>query len=594
MSPRAWPALLVKETLALVPHWVGMVTLITLFGLVQLFDGSLTLGAVSGRVSAGAEAALTVFMLAFAAGHATVGPEFYADHIEMLDALPVRRVEIFVAKALASLAPVVVTVGMSLGWDLSSSWVSPGAPGADPFGEIVLAHGLLLVAGVSGWALGMLGSWFGGLGWGVVLATLVFGGMAAIIVPPMRPYVVGFGSFASLVFVSREATHPIEPVVFWLVLSAMSVMVSGLLFLGPGGALTRRGSLATGAVRVGTVGCLTVVLVGFGGIGLLGLLLRAPQLLEPIAVERTEHFRILYDPDFVAQVVEATDGIDALSARIGEQVGNPVPVELDVELLGAQQNHAGVFTGGKLRLQRGADREVVAHELAHAHAFAVAGPAAWRQRKHTRFFDEGLASWVAARVAGKPGIPRRAAAIHALDPVQLDLLVEDDRWIAERDIAQPYPLGIVFVEALDEAGGVRVRSCVLREIGALGHREIAGLALWVTVADRCGFVLEDVFARFERLLEDAAADLPPLPELEASLQGTALRVVDRREAGFRLVCRFRSRPDAEVGTYEHVDVVDGRCELPLWQLPEETFGYQVGFRMDDDAVFDRWVEAPTP
>ncbi|MCA9566733.1 MAG: hypothetical protein KC656_02785, partial [Myxococcales bacterium] len=208
--------------------------------------------------------------------------------------------------------------------------------------------------------------------------------------------------------------------------------------------------------------------------------------------------------------------------------------------------------------------------------------------------DEGLASWVAARVAGKPGIPRRAAAIHALDPVQLDLLVEDDRWIAERDIAQPYPLGIVFVEALDEAGGVRVRSCVLREIGALGHREIAGLALWVTVADRCGFVLEDVFARFERLLEDAAADLPPLPELEASLQGTALRVVDRREAGFRLVCRFRSRPDAEVGTYEHVDVVDGRCELPLWQLPEETFGYQVGFRMDDDAVFDRWVEAPTP
>lgn len=595
MNVRAWPMLLVKESLALVPHWLGMITLIAIFGVLQLYGGSLTLDPVSGRVTGGAEGVLLVFLLSFAAGHAAVGTEFFSRHIEMLDALPVRRWEIFAAKLIASVAPGVFTVLHSLSWDLVSTWLSPGAPGASPYTEVVLVHALLLVGSLAGWGLGLLASWLGPLGWGIVVLWLVVTGIFSVLTPGLRPYAIGFGSFGELVFVDREPTHALGPVVLWTAVGLLSALFSGLLFLGPGGRLTQRGSLATGTVRVGAIGCLSVLLFGFGGLGALILAFEAPGLLEPMAVETTEQFRILYRPAYEAQVQASTEGVDALSAELGAQMGQTEPLHLDLEFLGAQDNHGGVFTGGKVRLQPGADRHVLAHELSHAHAFRMTGSGGWHQADHTRFFQEGLAEWVANEVVGEPGIPPRAAAIHALDPVEFDLLVEDERWVHERDIAQPYPLGEAFVEALDAEGGAETRACVLRELGTFGRQPIAGLALWVTVADRCGFVLDDVVARFERLLEEAAADLPELPEVEASLQGDRLRVVDRNATGLPLICRFRGFADAEVSSYIHMDVDDGTCSLPpKWMLPEKTFGYQVGFRFDGDAVFDRWVVAPTP
>jgi hypothetical protein len=594
LAIRTGVALLLKESLSLLPHWLGMVALANLFGLLQLFSSSLTLAGPSERVSGGSDAILTVFLLAFACGHAMLGPEFTSRHVEFLDGLPVRRWQVYAAKVTAAALPSVATLLISLAWDLGSTVLSPGAPGASPYDEIVFAHALLAVGAAAGTGLGLLFSWVGALGWGLLVLGLVGWMIGSLILPPVRPYALGVGSMGGLEFVDGVAVHPVGPVVFWLVVTGGAIAFAGLLFLGPGGRLTERGSLATGAVRVGAIGCSTVLLFALAGLSSVGLLIQSPTLIQGIVVERTADFRILYRAETAASVAEATRDLDALSRQIGEAVGNPDPVRLDLEFLGATDNHAGLFTGGKIRLQPRAGRDVVAHELVHAHSFAVSGPAAWQQSAHTRFFEEGLASWVAARMEDQPTVPPLAAAIHLVDPVPFDLLVEDTRWVRERDIAQPYPIGIVFHEALDQVGPPGVRACLLREIGAVGDREIAGLALWVGLMDRCGVALEDVVERFEQLLLDAAADLPPLPAVEARLDGTDLVVTDAKQAGMPLICRFRSFEDAEVGTYVHIRVQDDRCALPLWNLSDSTFGYQVGFEFGGDAVFDRWVEAPTP
>lgn len=592
---RVWIALLVKESRALLPHWLGMVGLVTLFGVTQFLGSSLTLGEVSERVTGGDSAILTVFLLAFACGHAMLGPEFTSRHIEFLDGLPVRRWQVFVTKVIAASLPSVATLLLSLTWDLGSSWLSPGAPEAAPYLEIVFAHALLSVGAAAGIGLGLLLSWVGALGWGLVVFGLIGGAIIAVIVPPVRAYAMGTGSFGGLEFIDGVATHAVAPVIVWLVLPMFATVVAGLLFLGPGDALTRRGSLTTGVLRYGAIGCSSLFLFAVAAVSALGLLLQSPELMASMKVDTTENFRVLYRAQSADSVALATADLEALSAQIGREVGNPDPVQLDLEFLGAQANHAGVFTGGKIRLEPKAERDVVAHELVHAHSFAVSGPSAWRQRDHTRFFEEGLASWVAARMEKTTTVPPLAAAIHLLDPVAFDLLVEDTQWVRERDIAQPYPLGIVFQEALDQVGPPGIRSCLLREIGAIGGQDIAGLALWVGLTDRCGVQLEDVVERFEALLNEAARDLPVLPLVEARLEGTDLVVRDRADTEMSLVCRFRSHVDAEVNTYIHVSVdPDGRCALPMFQLSDVVFGYQVGFRFGGDAVFDRWVEAPTP
>lgn len=591
---KGFVALLVKETLGLLPNWVGMLVLMLVLGSTQLLDASLTLAPVSGRFTGGGEGGLVVFLLAFVCGHGALGPEFTGRHIEFLDGLPVRRGTVYVAKLIAAWLPSVGMLGLSLTIDLVASWWSPGAPGASPYMGILALHALMLIAAWSGFTIGLLLSWFGRLAWGVVLLGLIMSGVFSVLIAPMRPYVPGFGTFGSLTFVSREMTHPVGPIVFWIVIGWVQAALAGILFIGPGERLTLRGSMGTGLVRWATIGCGSLFIGLFAVLSALGLLIRASDLLRPIEVESTEHFRLLFHAEHGDAVRAATEDVEALSTSIGEMVGNPEPVVMDLEFLGAQANHAGLFTGGKIRLQQDAARDVVAHELVHAHAFAVSGPAAWHQKEHTRFFDEGLASWVTAVLVDEPTVPPAAAAIHQVDPVMFDLLVEDARWTAERDMAAAYPLGVVFLEALDGHGGVETRRCTLEQIAEAGRQDIAGLALWVGIGQRCGFDLDAVVRDFETLLEEAADDLPPLPALEARLDGRELVVVDREGRGFQVVCRFRSSVQQDVTQYEHVWTKDGRCALPMLQLSEPTFDYQVGFQFAGETVFDAWVTAPRP
>ncbi|MEZ4321302.1 MAG: ABC transporter permease [Myxococcota bacterium] len=606
-------ALFRKESAVLAPQWLAAFAIVGLSGFLQMLGTDVTLDPLSSRVDGGEVANFLVFLLSFSVGHTVVAPEFVEGQIEFLDTLPTSRAVLFAVKAVAAVLPCLAMVFGSFGCDVLLAILSPGPPGTDVLPTLVYIHAVLLTGAVAGLGLGMILSWVRGLAWGVVVLGFVVGMVGGVIFPPMQAYVPLFGTWGTLEFTGRQPLHPLGPLVAWPSLGGLGALLSFLLFLGPGQRLTQRGSWATGGVRLVTTGCLSLVVLALGGLCALALLIRAPELLfEGVEMQTTEHFRMLFRPSDRAHVTAVSQDIEGLSVEVGGFVGHDGPIALDVEFLGAAQNHGGVFTGGKIRLRTDADRSTLAHEMAHAHAFAVEGPAAWHQRHHMRFFDEGLASWVASRVDGSPPIPAIAAAIHAVDPVEFDLMVEDARFQRERDLAQAYPLGEAFVAALDADGGAETRACVLAGAGEVGAKRIAGLALWVLLADRCGFDLDTVVQRMESMLDERGRDLPPLPTLEATVAGTDL-AVEARERGFteespsplaegsrsrgydwQLICRFRDNSDSEVTHYEHKRVRDGRCEIPLWRLSGTTFDYQVGFHYGEDTVFDRWVTAPLP
>jgi len=587
-------ALLRKESAVLAPYWFAGFALVVVSGFLQATGTDVTLDPLSHRIDGGEVANFIVFLLSFSIGYTAVAPEFTEGQIEFLDSLPTARWSLFFIKTFAAVLPCLAIVGGSLAADSFLALVSPGPPGTTVLPTLIFGHGVFLTGALAGLGLGMLLSWLRGLAWGVLTLGMVVGLFGGLLFPPLQSYVPLFGTWGTIEFAHGQPIHPTSPLLVWSVVGLLSIGLSFLLFLGPGERLTRQGSWATGGVRIGVSGCLSLLVLSLGAICLLGLLFRAPDLIfNGVQITSTEHFRVLYRGSDAAAVQAESSDIEALSTEVGEWVGNTEPIALDVEFLGAAANHGGVFTGGKIRLRTDADRATLAHELAHAHAFAIEGPAAWLQRHHMRFFDEGLASWVASRTAGNPRIPKFAAAIHAVDPVEFDLLVEDERFQEERDLAQAYPIGEAFVEALDPFGGEKTRACVLRTAGEIGGEPIAGLALWVLIADRCDFEIDRVVQRMEALLEERAQSLPKLPQLEASVSEKTLRV-HTTQVRFPILCRFRDNIQAEVTHYVHVWAREGQCEIPLWRLSGTTFDYQVGFQIDDETVFDRWETAPLP
>lgn len=580
-----------KESLSLLPYWFAVVAIVSLSFLLQALGTDLTLAPLSSRVDDGESGLFLVFLLAFTIGHGLAAPEFVEGPIEFLDSLPLSRFTVYAAKVFAGILPCLGLIFGSMAADVFLAQFGPAPPGADATMAVIVAHLVFLSGAVAGLGLGLLLSWIRGLAWGVLLLVVMVMMVAAVLQPMLQPYTL-LASWGNLEFINRQVSHPVGPLVFWSGLGLFGMLASGALFLGPGEMFTRRGSWATGGTRIAVMGCMGLCVLTCSGASILGLAVQAQELFKPVEIEETASFRVLYRGENRDHVIPTIANLDAISAEVAAMVGNPNPLHLDLEFLGAPENHGGLFTGGKIRLREDADVDVVAHELAHAHSFAVSGPSAWHQSKHVRFFEEGMASWTADRRRKAPEIPPLAAAIHAVDPIAFDLLVEDSQFQIERDMAQAYPLGVAFVEALDDFGGVETRRCVLQGIGEAGARKTAGLALWDSLGRRCNFELDAVIHRFRERLETAAETLPEFPDLEARVDGTRVLVNTRDGGDWRLVCRFRDMPEAEVSHYVHVDVFNGQCAIPLWRLSGMTFEYQVGFRFDDNVVFDRWTTAP--
>ena len=472
------------------------------------------------RFSNGADNTFTLGILSLLVGHGSVAHELRDGHVEFLDALPIGRARIFAAKVLAAALPCAVVVLASLAMDLTFLRIAEPPHALSAVQAILVMHAMMAASAAGGLGLGMLLSWLGPLAWGVLGLAWFAAGCMGVVYPPLLGWVPLVGSYGELQWDHGVASHPLAPPVVFSIGGLLAVGLSGALFLGPGQALVSRGSLWTSLVRGGLGGCLGLVLIPAGGLGALALLLESGgALLRGVDVLETRDFRILYAPDERAGAETVAAEIDDLSARVADLVGVPEgspPLRLDVELLGAPHNHLGVFTGGKIRLAYTVDLETLAHELAHAHAFSLAGSAAWVHQEHTHFFEEGLADWVQARISGEDEIPAVAAAVSATGQGRFEDLVDEPRYVARHDIRQSYALGQAFVAALVEVEGNGAPGCLLGHLSDAGTRPVAGLALWYGLAARCDLDLDAVRDRWEARLRERAEELPTMPVLRAS------------------------------------------------------------------------------
>ena len=594
--------LIAKESDGIRPLWYAVIAFWIWFTLTHMLDphGQAPRGEV--LTDSLDDWAFSCALLCFFLGHSMVAREYRDGHIEFLDGLPIHRWQIFLAKVLAAILPLVTLIASTGITKWVVCWIA-GAPHAIDPTHAIGVHLVLFSALTFGFlGLGFTASWIGGLGWGILFLALFLSLVISLEWAPLRPYMPITGIMEATWDGSR-ATQLWGPVFFWFGAGTVGFSLSGLLFLGPGRFFVRTGSWLLGGVRGLAVGCFTCIVMLVGFISVLGVLGQfSERLWVDTKTTQTEHFRWLYRTSAEDEALALIGEAEGINADLAEAMGNETPFFLDIEILSAARYHAGVYLGGKIRLADHTTAEVLAHELAHAHAYAICGWAAHHQSDHVRFFHEGLAEYYQQRVVPNPALDTRqlAAAIWKTEQARFDLLVEDKVRNFSHDMTQVYPLGREFVEVLVDVEGPEAPACILRALRDAGSEDIAGISLWYGMMRQCGYDLDRVIRAFDARLEHLASDLEELPSLTGQVvrvdgRVEALRVYDENDRGGTLMCRFRDDGDTTIADFEHRQVrPDGTCKIPQIHLAGQTFWFQLGFALgpDSDFVYREWTSAP--
>ena len=596
-------ALFRKETDGIRPFWYAIVAFTLWFALTHALDPH----AFSPRSEVVTDSmddwTFSCGLLMFYLGHSMVAGEYRDGNIEFLDGLPLKRWQVYLAKVCAAMLPFLALVATTFAIKWVACWMA-GAPHAlDPTGPIAVHIGLFTAVIFGFLGLGFVLSWIGGLGWGVIFLGLMVGLVLSLEIFWLRPYMPLMGVM-DVAWEGPVVTQVWGPVFFWFSVGALGFGSSGLLFLGPGRFFVNTGSWLLGGVRVAAVGCTSLLLMLVAFLAFIGLLGNfSERLWVDTTTVQTEHFRWLYRTSNEQEALVLIGKAEDINRRVAEAIGNDNDFYLDIELLSAARYHAGVYLGGKIRLADDSRDAVLAHELAHAHAYAISGWSAHYQFDHVRFFEEGLAEYYENRLypESAAGSPWVAAAAWRLEQARFDLLVEDKTRTAKYDMVQVYPLGRQFVEALVHIEGKDAPACVLDTLGEFGAEDIAGISLWYAMMDNCGYDLDSVIVEYDARLERLADRLDPvLPALTGQVVlvdglAHAIQIFDANTKGARLICRFRDEIDSELRDYEHREADgDNRCPIPVTRLSGKTLWYQLGFFLEEaeDYVYGEWTSGP--
>ena len=597
--------MLYKELLAARPQ----LTAVAVIGLV-LFVGELlaadSLRGVVGIVATGIDGLLLLTGgLAFALGHGQIGPEVAHGHVEWLDGLPLNRTQVYLAKLVVGLLTVVALAGVTTTSTLIMTQLTWGDSPPQALGVVL---GALTVGLFAFYSTGLLLSWVGGFGWAVLGFALTVITTAAEIIEPLRPMSI-FHGFGTVRFEANEPIIVLWPLVAWAIHGAVCIALSGLLFVGRGDRLVNAGSGLANSLKTVMVVLIGGLIVVMASVTATRLATRGSDPADAPTFEQVEGFRVMVPKNTsmaAQQVIEQMPQIDADVRRL---LGAQESLRLDVELAGGGRFHAGLYTGGKIRMALDdAAAEVFAHELTHAYVDAITKGAVRRHHNAMRFFNEGLAMWAAERVIGSSREADRhrawAGALYELGQHHLDPLMDDRSRALMHDPFEPYPLGLIFVESLVVAYGEAAVPCLLREAAELPDRKLVGEAIWSRLFAACNLDWARLATRYDgQLLTHATVTPIPTVPIRAQprwLDGRLVLIMPAPEesnAGVRRRCRFRSRlASSPADLDESVESDDGPwCAVRSIISATETVSFQVGIPLKGGwTAYGPWIQQPVP
>lgn len=227
---------------------------------------------------------------------------------------------------------------------------------------------------------------------------------------------------------------------------------------------------------------------------------------------------------------------------------------IDVDLNGTTNNHAGTAYHSRIRMHIGATRtmDTLAHETAHVFAGRLAGGETGRHLDRMIVLNEGLAEWVESKLSGATDMSEHgfaAAVVSRRSLFKPRDLPDFDKWSLTRDENLKYPLGAIFIDRMIQRYGAAAPKTLLKTLGRPDFpRGLTGYALWQTAFQISGYdldlVLNDYAGVLKEFGEQHAYTIDNLPRPRGSLaktsNGYAVKLVMDRELpdGASLEVRF--------------------------------------------------------
>lgn len=333
----------------------------------------------------------------------------------------------------------------------------------------------------------------------------------------------------------------------------------------------------------------------------------------PTSRARTARYLLLYPENRAGLAAELIKRADDIETKVREFLRAKPIASIVADLTSASPHTAGVANWKQVRVDLNSASSideltaVFAHETTHVYIDHESEEKISSEFNSTRFFHEGLATYVEYRQfrpAEKLERSRRVAAVaHARNQIRLEELMDSDALSSKYDTELVYPLGEVFVNALVEQYGADAPGKVLRAfVRPNAPKDLKGPELWRDIIQSWGGNLSEVEDAFYAELNKAAVDHKEFVDSLPRLRGAAekdddeitVRVSFKGESPGMLVGRFRPAADTPDRLYEYQFPDKDRVfRVSASRYNDRTFWYQLGWTVPgaSHVIYEPWVEA---
>ncbi len=581
-----------------------------------------------------------LFIAIVSAAHGILLKEKDDGTLEFLDSLPAGRSRLFLAKAIALQAPVLAFGLADLVATAFELWLSRTS--LDPRWHAQwLGRGVGLVM-VGGWAFAGLGMALGFLRRFAVMALMLWYALYL----GLSQAGISWADHLNLFGFARDDYYGLDWLAPWpeirrlLVTGLCAYGIAWLGWLGTGGSARLSSGATQARAVVAVIGAVTAVVSAIAAM-VLWMFAHWNEIETAAQTEisdstevadaafpeappfrmRTEHFDIIAPSSQRTQAESLASQADTVLRQVSDFLQIPPPPGRIVADFTAQSPHALGLAGWKrinLMLARipdkGTDSQaVLGHELTHVFIDLGSDQKASDRFTSTRWFHEGLASYLEYRFWRSPDelrTFRRAAAVaHHRRQSNFDTLADNHRFTHLYDPNLVYSLGEAWCHALVRHHGDSAPGTLVKTLATATPASPAAspLELWQTVMAAADFDYASVLEEYRRVLDtwateesDFIASLPPLrPRLitrNSRFFGVEVASDSPLPSGARTIVLFRKQGATMGLDYQYADHRDdGIHWVQRDNFPHRELEVIVGLQTEPTAPahFHEWVKLRT-
>ncbi|MBX2838764.1 MAG: ABC transporter permease [Gammaproteobacteria bacterium] len=454
-----------------------------------------------------AELVLPFVVLIFIFAYSLFPREHDEATIDLLYAMPISRIGVFLAKVFAALSIMFVLIAVDhllnptlLGLNRSSmdgqfypDVLIPMLIRDLIFAYVVLCYGILL-------------SWFRTIGLilfivyviGISIAESVFSNVGAF----------NLFTFHNNDYFGKGLVLNWSTIVPHVIAATTALVAGGLLWINTDSKKQQKTKLNSKWISIPLS---IIAFITLFGVITADLKLGDSADTTQLVARETDHYRFVYNDHESAIAVPLIEQADADYQAIANYLGVTSDPYIQTDLTDKLSHAAGLATWKTIKMDLkipddGFNQHVLAHESVHVFQGVESERAMMEARGHTKFFSEGMADYVAQRIAPYDAVKEInetvGAASWKIQKIRFDDIVNFASFETRFNPELVYTMGSLWSEALVNTCGESVLGDVLRSMGRDdAPRGLSGKVFWQDTLQHINCELESVNASWRALMQ---------------------------------------------------------------------------------------------